>query len=297
MQNRQVTNVAIWGNHSATQFPDFAHARIDGTPVPEVIGDTAWLQGAFIETVQKRAAAVIEKRGASSAASAAHAAIGSVNSIHFATPGERLPFGRGVQLGRVRGARRLQFGYPVRSDGTTWSVVEGLEHERVRAGQDRGDDPGAGRRARRGAQPRPHRRVTREWSLRFADDHGVTGSLCPDPPRRHARSVHRRLTLPDEGVVVVHDDEVTPPRGEQLVVRAEGLWAELVCETPDEHWSFGLEAFGVRSMTSTKPRPATAGSVWPSGFDLEWEIPDRVFGELLLGRRRIEFDGTGTFTT
>src|SRR3954469_22111394 len=67
VQNRQVTNVAIWGNHSATQFPDFAHARIDGTPVPEVIDDSAWLRGAFIETVQKRGAAVIEKRGGAAA--------------------------------------------------------------------------------------------------------------------------------------------------------------------------------------------------------------------------------------
>src|SRR4029077_1138392 len=82
--SRQVSNVAIWGNHSATQFPDFAHARIDGTLVPEVITDTAWLQHEFIETVQKRGAAVIEKRGASSAASAAPAAIDSVNSVHFA---------------------------------------------------------------------------------------------------------------------------------------------------------------------------------------------------------------------
>ena len=69
-----VTNLAIWGNHSATQFPDFANARVDGVPVPEVITDTEWLQGEFIETVQKRGAKVIEARGASSAASAANAA-------------------------------------------------------------------------------------------------------------------------------------------------------------------------------------------------------------------------------
>ena len=85
--------MAIWGNHSATQFPDFAHARIDGKPAPEVITDTDWLQGEFIETVQKRGAAVIEKRGASSAASAAHAAIDSVNSVHFADAGRRLALG------------------------------------------------------------------------------------------------------------------------------------------------------------------------------------------------------------
>jgi malate dehydrogenase len=60
-----VTNMAIWGNHSATQFPDFAHARIKGKPTPEVIGDSEWLQGEFISTVQKRGAAVIEARGLS----------------------------------------------------------------------------------------------------------------------------------------------------------------------------------------------------------------------------------------
>jgi malate dehydrogenase len=73
-----VTNLAIWGNHSATQFPDYANARIDGKPVPEVITDHEWLQGDFISTVQKRGAAIIEARGASSAASAANAAIDTV---------------------------------------------------------------------------------------------------------------------------------------------------------------------------------------------------------------------------
>src|SRR6202165_3184996 len=73
----EVTNMAIWGNHSATQFPDFAHARIKGKPVSELIADREWLQGEFITTVQKRGAAVIEARGLSSAASAAHAAIDS----------------------------------------------------------------------------------------------------------------------------------------------------------------------------------------------------------------------------
>jgi len=70
-----VSNVAIWGNHSATQYPDFANATIGGKPAPDVIGDTAWLQNDFITTVQKRGAAIIEARGASSAASAANAAI------------------------------------------------------------------------------------------------------------------------------------------------------------------------------------------------------------------------------
>jgi malate dehydrogenase len=127
--SRQVSNVAIWGNHSATQFPDFAHARIDGKLVPEVITDTAWLQGEFIETVQKRGAAVIEKRGASSAASAAHAAIDSVNSVHFATPGDDFHSVAVCSRGDYGVPEGLQFGFPVRSDGKSWTVVEGIEHD------------------------------------------------------------------------------------------------------------------------------------------------------------------------
>ena len=133
--SKDVTNVAIWGNHSATQFPDFAHARINGKPAPEVIGDDAWLQGTFLETVQKRGAAVIEKRGASSAASAAHAAIGSVNSIHFATPGDDFHSVAVASNGEYGVPEGLQFGYPIRSDGTNWSVVEGIEHDEFAKGK------------------------------------------------------------------------------------------------------------------------------------------------------------------
>src|SRR5581483_6763304 len=82
----EVTNVAIWGNHSATQFPDFGNARIGGKRATDVISDTAWLQGDFITTVQKRGAAIIEARGQSSAASAANAAIDSVVGVRTATP-------------------------------------------------------------------------------------------------------------------------------------------------------------------------------------------------------------------
>ena len=133
--SRQVSNVAIWGNHSATQFPDFAHARIDGKLVPEVITDTAWLQGEFIATVQKRGAAVIEKRGASSAASAAHAAIDSVNSVHFATPGDDFHSLAVCSSGQYGVPEGLQFGFPVRSDGSSWSVVDGIEHDDFATGK------------------------------------------------------------------------------------------------------------------------------------------------------------------
>lgn len=76
-----VTSLAIWGNHSATMYPDFANARIGGKLVPEVITDVAWLQGEFIATVQQRGAAIIKARGLSSAASAANAVVDTVRSI------------------------------------------------------------------------------------------------------------------------------------------------------------------------------------------------------------------------
>ena len=81
VHNSQVTNVTIWGNHSATQYPDFYNAKINGKAATEVITDEAWLQGEFIATVQQRGAAIIKARGLSSAASAANAAIDTVRSI------------------------------------------------------------------------------------------------------------------------------------------------------------------------------------------------------------------------
>ena len=83
---RDVTNMTIWGNHSNTQFPDFCNARIGGKLAPEVITDTAWLEGDFIKTVQERGAAIIKARGLSSAFSAAHAAIETVRSLANDTP-------------------------------------------------------------------------------------------------------------------------------------------------------------------------------------------------------------------
>lgn len=82
----QVSNLCIWGNHSATQYPDFTNAKIDGKPVTDVISDTEWLQGEFISTVQQRGAAIIKARGASSAASAANAALDTVKSLITPTP-------------------------------------------------------------------------------------------------------------------------------------------------------------------------------------------------------------------
>src|SRR5579864_9400551 len=77
----RVTNMTIWGNHSATQYPDFYNAKIDGKPADKVIGDEKWLKEDFIAAVQQRGAAIIKARGLSSAASAANAIIGTVRSV------------------------------------------------------------------------------------------------------------------------------------------------------------------------------------------------------------------------
>ena len=125
-----VTNLAIWGNHSATQFPDFGSARIDGRPAPEVITDRAWLEGEFITTVQKRGAAVIEARGASSAASAANAAIDTVVGLTNPTPPGDSVSVAVASSGEYGVPEGLQFGFPVVADGVGgWSVVPGADHD------------------------------------------------------------------------------------------------------------------------------------------------------------------------
>jgi malate dehydrogenase len=134
----EVTNMAIWGNHSSTQFPDYAHARIGGRSAPEVIGDEEWLSAEFISNVQKRGAAIIEARGASSAASAANAAIDAVHSMRNPTPDGDWTSLAVVSRGEYGIPEGLQFGFPVQvGKAGAWSVVEGIEHaadaeERIR---------------------------------------------------------------------------------------------------------------------------------------------------------------------
>ncbi len=124
-----VTNMAIWGNHSATQYPDARNARIAGLGVFDVIDDHGWLKGGFIKTVQTRGAKVIEARGLSSAASAAKAVIDSVQSIRTPTPWGDWHSLAVVSHGEYGVPEWLQFGFPVRSDGSSWEVVSGLQHD------------------------------------------------------------------------------------------------------------------------------------------------------------------------
>jgi malate dehydrogenase len=122
----QVKNVAIWGNHSATQYPDFYNATISTRPVTDVIKDEAWLKGAFIETVQKRGAAIIKARGLSSAASAANAVIDTVRNITTPTPAGEF-FSAAVPSDGSYGVESgIIFGFPLRSNGNEYTIVQGL---------------------------------------------------------------------------------------------------------------------------------------------------------------------------
>ena len=123
----EITNLTIWGNHSATQYPDIFHARLAGAPAAEAINDQAWLETDFIPTVQKRGAAIIEARGASSAASAANAAIDHVHDWVLGTPA-----GNWVSMaipsdGSYEVPEALISSFPVTVSGGEYSIVSGLE--------------------------------------------------------------------------------------------------------------------------------------------------------------------------
>jgi len=122
-----VTNMTIWGNHSATQYPDVENAKINGKPVTDVIGHIDWLRGEFISTVQKRGAAIIDARGASSAASAASAALDHVKSLMAATPGGDWFSSAALSDGSYGIEDGLIFSFPVTSNGKgEYEIVQGL---------------------------------------------------------------------------------------------------------------------------------------------------------------------------
>jgi malate dehydrogenase len=123
---RSVTNMTIWGNHSATQYPDFYNARIDGRPANEVIGDEKWLKGDFIATVQQRGAAVIKARGLSSAGSAAHAIVDTVRSLTNDTPGDNWHSVAVCSDGSYGVEQGLICSFPVRVRSGEWEIVQDL---------------------------------------------------------------------------------------------------------------------------------------------------------------------------
>lgn len=125
---KDVKNMSIWGNHSATQYPDFYHAKIQGKPATDVIKDLNWLQNDFIETVQKRGAAIIKARGLSSAASAANAIVDNVYNLTRDTPsGETFSVCK-ASAGEYDIDKDLIFSYPCFIKDGKLKVMEGIKH-------------------------------------------------------------------------------------------------------------------------------------------------------------------------
>ena len=137
----EITNITIWGNHSTTQYPDLVHAKVSGNGAWETVDDEAWIEDEFIPRVQKRGAEVIETRGASSAASAANAAIDHVHDWVLGTPdGDWVSMSvpsdgsYGVEEGLISG-------FPCTCSGGEWRIVESLDiddfsRERIDASAD-----------------------------------------------------------------------------------------------------------------------------------------------------------------
>lgn len=144
--------------------------------------------------------------------------------------------------------------------------------------------------------------VDEHWSVDFASDDGVGGFV------RLARVGDRcwfwcYLVGEGIGLVAVRDHEVAPPRRPNVLeIRAEALWAELVCETPGEHWGIGLEAFGLRLDAPIDAWTTEIGDRVAVGLDLEWEVDAGgapygvVHGDVLLERDRLEVEAIGALT-
>jgi len=122
----RVTNMTIWGNHSATQYPDFYNAKIDGKPADKVIADEKWLKEMFISTVQQRGAAIIKARGLSSAGSAANAIIDSVRSLTRDTAGDDWHSVAVCSDGSYNVDKGLIASFPIRARGGKWEIVQGV---------------------------------------------------------------------------------------------------------------------------------------------------------------------------
>lgn len=123
----EVSNLAIWGNHSPTMYPDFYNAKIGGKSAAEVIGDEAWLKETFVPTVGKRGAAIIKARGASSAASAANGVVDTVHDLFFATPKGDYRSVAVCSDGSYGVPQGLISSFPIKYDGEKYSIVQGVE--------------------------------------------------------------------------------------------------------------------------------------------------------------------------
>jgi malate dehydrogenase len=125
---RAVDRLAIWGNHSTTMYPDFTNARISGKAATEVIQDRAWLEGDFLKSVQQRGAEVLKARGLSSAASAAHAAVDTVRTLHEGTKAGDWTSVAVCSDGSYGVPKGLMCSFPIEAAGKgKWKIVQGLK--------------------------------------------------------------------------------------------------------------------------------------------------------------------------
>lgn len=122
-----VKKMTIWGNHSASQYPDLFHAEVGGRNAAEVVGDQAWIENDFIPTVAKRGAAIIDARGASSAASAASATVDAARDWLLGSPADDWVSMAVVSDGSYGVPEGLISSFPVTTSGGDWSIVQGLE--------------------------------------------------------------------------------------------------------------------------------------------------------------------------
>lgn len=122
-----ITQMTVWGNHSNTQYPDLYHCLVDGKPALELVNDDDWYKNEFIPTVAKRGAAIIEARGASSAASAAHATVGAMHDWVVGTPENDWVSMSVLSDGSYGVPEGLLYSFPVRVKDGTYEIVQGLE--------------------------------------------------------------------------------------------------------------------------------------------------------------------------
>ena len=169
-------------------------------------------------------------------------------------------------------------------------------------------DPSLTKADERRHPPTDHPHWEEWWYFDFvADDHGL-GGFARLGLRGGRAWWWTAITARERPLVVVRDHDVDPPRGGTLEIRAAGLWAEPVCETPFDHWSLGLEAMAVALDDPTEAYAGERGDPVPLGLDLEWEAsssplltperhsygqPCHVHGEVLVGRERIPITGLG----
>ena len=220
----EISNMTIWGNHSATQYPDVFHARIGGKPAAEILNDQAWVEDEFIPTVAKRGAAVIEARGASSAASAANAAIDHVYDwVNGTAEGDWVSVGL-VSDGSYGIPEGLIAGFPAVSRDGAWQVVAGPRARRILPIAHRQVGGRADRGTRGRASPRPGLTV---WPLsRSTAATGPAGGqvpigspVCPRSRSRNRRRARRRRD--DAHHLAVHQGQADPavPRHRPQVLR------------------------------------------------------------------------------